>query len=261
MSPGGAGVPAHPEGWRPAPPDFVGVGASHPGTGWWHDLIAQHPGVVRVAGRPTELHYFDACWHQGLDEAAITGYHALFPRPFGALAGEWSPDYLQQAWTPALLRRAAPDARLLVMLADPVERFASELAATDERRGPPGRRTEPSAPTPRAAANAAFSRGLYADQLVRLWRAFPREQVLVLQYERCVADPRQPLSRTFALLGLAPEAAPDNDMVRPVQEPAALDRSLSGWQSGQLARHYAPENRRLAALVPELDLTLWRAPR
>ena len=85
------------------------------------------------------------------------------------------------AWTPPLLRQAAPEARLLVLLRDPVERFRSgrTLAENRFRVGA----------TARAAANAAFNRGLYADQLLRLWRAFPRDQVLVLQYERCVADP------------------------------------------------------------------------
>ena len=49
------------------------------------------------------------------------------------------------------------------------------------------------------------NRGIYADQLQRLWNAFPREQVLVLQYERCVADPASELRRTYAFIGLEPE--------------------------------------------------------
>jgi hypothetical protein len=35
---------------------------------------------------------------------------------------------------------------------------------------------------------------------------------------------------------------------------------LSDWQTSMLARRYAPENDRLAALVPELDLALWQGP-
>ena len=95
------------------------------------------------------------------------------------------------AWTPRLLRRAAPDARLLVLVRDPVERFRSGRTLAENRL------TVGS--TARAAANAAFGRGLYADQLLRLWRVFPREQVLVLQYERCVADARSELRRTFTV--------------------------------------------------------------
>ena len=116
------------------------------------------------------------------------------------------------AWTPALLREAAPEARLLVLLRDPVERFRSGRTLAENRL------TVGS--TARAAANAAFNRGLYADQLLRLWRAFPREQVLVLQYERCVADARAQLARTFVFLGLEPDVPsawiPDGGSTRAV---------------------------------------------
>jgi hypothetical protein len=37
--------------------------------------------------------------------------------------------------------------------------------------------------------------------------------------------------------------------------------TLNAWQEEQLVRRYAPENTRLAALLPDLDLSLWRTPR
>jgi hypothetical protein len=156
------------------------------------------------------------------------------------------------AWTPRLLRRAAPDARLLVLVRDPVERFRSGRTLAENRF------TVGS--TARAAANAAFGRGLYADQLLRLWRAFPREQVLVLQYERCVADPLAELRRTFAFLGLDPEAAGGIAVGIRVNASQGPKAALSAWHQDVLARRYAPENERLAALVPDLDLALWTQP-
>ncbi len=172
----------------------MGVGTARSGTGWWDSLINQHPRVFRHAGTPAAVHFFDGLWAGGLRAADIERYHALFARPAGTISGEWTPGYMLDAWTPALLRQAAPEARLLVLLRDPVERFRSGITLAESHA------TVGS--TARAAANAAFSRGLYADQLLRLWRAFPREQVLVLQYERCVADALAQLSRTFAFLGL-----------------------------------------------------------
>jgi hypothetical protein len=242
-----------PQGWLPGPPDYVGVGAACSGTGWWHGLIRQHPNVALLPGRPEALDYFADSWRRAPDEADLLRYHAMFPRPPGSLAGEWTPEYLQQAWSPPLLRLAAPDARLLVMLRDPVERFKADVAARGDRSRSGG-------PTPRAAANAAFSRGLYADQLQRLWRAFPREQVLVLQLERCVIAPRRELERTFAFIGLSPDPAADIAPGGQVEPITAESRELSDWHTGQLARHYAPENARLAVLLPDLELSLWRAP-
>jgi hypothetical protein len=245
-----AASPAH---WVAGPPDYVGVGTARSGTSWWDHLICQHPGVERRPGRPKELHFFDGLWEHGVGRDDVARYHAFFARPPGALAGEWTPGYMLDAWTPALLREAAPDARLLVLLRDPVERFRSGRTLAENRF------TVGS--TGRAAANAALARGLYADQLLRLWQAFPREQVLVLQYERCVADPRAELERTYAFIGLAPAIPEGVDLTARVNESPGPKVSMSSWQVDQLTRRYAPENARLAELVPDLDLSLWRSPR
>jgi hypothetical protein len=198
---------------------------------------------------PKEVHFFDDRWPGDLDERAIAAYHDFFARPPGRRAGEWTPGYMLDAWAPRLLRQAAPDARLLVLLRDPVERFRSGRTLAENRL------TVGS--TARAAANAAFGRGLYADQLIRLWRAFPREQVLVLQYERCRRDGRAELRRTFAFLGLDPDAADRMDVERRVNASSGPKIELTRWQTSVLVDRYAPENERLAGLVPELDLSLW----
>jgi Sulfotransferase family len=244
--------PADASDWRPGPPDFIGVGTARSGTTWWDSLVNAHPRVSRPAGTPKEVHFFDDRWASGLTDDDVRAYHALFTRPPGHLSGEWTPGYMLDAWTPALLHRAAPDARLLVMLRDPVERFRSGRTLAENRL------TVGS--TARAAANSAFNRGVYADQLLRLWSAVPREQVLVLQYERCVADPRAQLERTFEFIGLEPELEAGVDVVRRVNESRGPKAELSAWQEEELVRRYAPENARLATMLPELDLSLWKSP-
>lgn len=234
------------------PPDFVGVGTARSGTTWWDGLIAAHPDVARAPGVPKEVHFFDDRWADELDDEDVAAYHAYFARPAGKRAGEWTPGYMLDAWTPRLLRRAAPDARLLVLIRDPVERFRSGRTLAESRF------TVGS--TARAAANAAFGRGLYADQLLRLWRSFPREQVLVLQYERCLSEPRAELRRTFAFLGLDEAAADGLTVDVRVNASAGAKVALSAWQEQVLAQRYAVENDRLAALVPDLDLALWTMP-
>ena len=244
--------PSPPAGWRPGPPDYVGVGTARAGTTWWDSLINSHPLVSRPASTPKETHFFDDRWEHGLADGDVERYHALFARPGGHLSGEWTPGYMLDAWTPALLRIAAPDARLLVLLRDPVDRFRSGRTLAENRF------TVGS--TARAAANAAFNRGIYADQLLRLWNHFPREQVLVLQYEQCVAGPREQLARTFEFIGLDPELEAGVDVSGRVNESRGPKVTLSDWQTDQLVRRYSPENERLARLLPELDLALWRSP-
>ena len=245
-------APAPPPGWVVGPADFVGVGTARSGTSWWDSLIAAHPDVARAPGVPKEIHFFDERWSDGLDDRAVAEYHAYFARPAGKRAGEWTPGYMLDAWTPRLLSRAAPDARLLVLVRDPVERFRSGRTLAENRFTVGA--------TARAAANAAFGRGLYADQLLRVWRAFPPEQVLVLQYERCLRDARAELRRTFTFLGLDPAAADRLDVDARVNASTGVKVGLSDWQEAVLVRRYAPENERLAALVPGIDLSLWARP-
>lgn len=246
-------APLTPPGWTIGPPDFVGVGTARSGTTWWDELIHAHPDVARPDGVAKELHYFDRFWQGECTDAEIAAYHAFFPRPGGKLAGEWTPGYMLDVWTPPLLARAAPDARLLVLLRDPLERFRSGRTLAENRLtiGAP----------PRAAANAGFQRGVYADQLLRLWKVFPRSRVLVLQYEQCVRDPRGQLRRTFAYLGLDPDAADAILVERVVNESRGPKVALTDAQQDMLIARYAPENRRLASLLPDdLDLGLWHMP-
>ena len=244
--------PATPAGWQAGPPDYVGVGTARSGTTWWDSLVRAHPRVSRPEGTPKEVHFFDGCWQAALSQAEIDRYHAFFARPDGHLSGEWTPGYMLDVWTPALLRQAAPEARLLVLLRDPVERFRSGRTLAENRL------TVGS--TARAAANAAFNRGIYADQLLRLWAAFPREQVLVLQYERCVADPAGQLRRTYEFIGLEAEIPDGLAGAARFTASRGPQIPLRPGQVAQLVRRYAPENERLATHLPELDLSLWRMP-
>ena len=53
---------------------------------------------------------------------------------------------------------------------------------------------------------------------------------------------------------------PELDLSGRVNESRGPKVTLSDWQEDQLSRRYAPENERLATLLPELDLHLWRRP-
>ena len=175
-----------------APPDFVGIGVQKAGTTWWFGLIAAHPDVAQRPGVHKERHFFARFATTAFGPERRRGVPPVVPAPAGGRAGEWTPDYVYQPWVVPLLHAAAPDARLLVMVRDPVERFVSGLAhsaaTADVQRG--------------TVVAEAFARGLYASQL-RPWVAqFGAARLLVLQYERCVADPAVELARTYRFLGL-----------------------------------------------------------
>jgi hypothetical protein len=106
----------------------------------------------------------------------------------------------------------------------------------------------------------AFNRGLYATQIERLLQWFPRDQLLVFQYEACVRDPGAALRRTYEAIGLDPAFAPD-DITRPVHRTDRPKPVLDAAQRDDLAAAYAPDLQRLPDLCPEIDLTLWASVR
>jgi hypothetical protein len=109
----------------------------------------------------------------------------------------------------------------------------------------------------RLDAMGAFQRGLYAQQLRRVFQAFPREQVLILQYERCRSDPEGQLARTFDFLGLRPHALGRAAFEQPVNPTTGRRHDLAPALRASLDAAYAPDLAELSALAPELDLDLW----
>ncbi|MGO8870407.1 MAG: sulfotransferase domain-containing protein [Acidimicrobiales bacterium] len=239
------------------PPTFVGIGVQKAGTTWWYEQIARHPQVHTRPDVHKERHFFDRFGTEPFWPSAIDDYAGWFPRPAGMLAGEWTPDYITLPWVPALLRRAAPEARLLLLLRDPVDRLLSGLAH--------GRRMGDPVGTLEVAD--AVQRGFYHRSL-RNWLAhFDPEQLLILQYERCAADPAGQLRTTTSFLGLD-DSGPGPDRTFPAAadpEPPERQRKAPTVGSGtldpevtrRLVAIFEPDVVTLVEQVPSVDLSLW----
>ena len=235
-----ASVPECPAGWVVAPPDFVGVGAQKAGTTWWYSLLASHPRVHEPPGRRKEVHYFDRFWDEPFGPAEARRYQLFFPRRPGGFAGEWTPRYMVDFWTPALLKESAPDTKLLVILRDPFDRFCSGVTHDLQRRSP----HHP------IVTELGVRKSTYRQQLRRMLNHFDREALLVLQYERCRSDPQGELSRTLQFLGLDPFEPPPALLQygANVTEGAAL--RTRGARAGGVHRHALRRPRPPAQRLP-----------
>ena len=180
-------------------PNFFIVGAPKCGTTALHAYLAQHPDVFM--SDPKEPHFF------GSDlEFRYRRSDAQYPvllRGWGRrrrIGGEASVWYPYSECAADEIGEALPDARIIVMLRDPVEMIPSlhsqfvynghedlglghALAAEQERAA--GRRPPPG-PTSRAACSTGAWR--YAPQLARYLDRFGRERVHVIVYDDLRAD-------------------------------------------------------------------------
>jgi len=239
-------APPQPDGMTVGPPDFVGIGVSKAGTSWWFSLILAHPDVHPPARK--ELLYFNRQFFmrnrdQGHTEADLSAYHRWFPRPAGAVTGEWTPSYVFRYQLPPILRQAAPGAKILVLLRDPVERYQSDIS----RRMPARQRHN--------VRYRSLVNGLYAAKLEPWEAEYGPEEMLVLQYEDCVRRPGDHLAATYRFLGL-------DDAFRPAGLHEAVNRTRSKRTMDEgfrrmLADLYEPDVVALAARHPQIDLRLW----
>jgi hypothetical protein len=254
-----AELPPPVAGARLSGPSFVGVGVGKAGTSWWYALLLQHPRIVDNRLQTKELHFFDHLRMTPLTDYHIALYRKAFAVAEGYLAGEWSPNYLTWPFALQHLARAAPAARILVILRNPVDRTLSAINQQHTALLPKFNFSdaeryiyETYTIFPRTINNS-----LYADGLRRLFSLFGRERVLILQYERCRQAPRLELSKTYAFLGVDAEFRPQG-LTNPVNR---IDYVVPGFTAEQrtlLADYLRADVEETLALVPDLDRTLWQ---
>lgn len=190
-------------------PSFVVIGAAKCGTTSLALYLEAHPEVY-VASRK-EVRFFDRHWEEGLD-----WYRGHFAGAGDARAvGEASPSYLVDPQVPARVAQTLPDAKLLVLLRDPVARTLSayhfavgigreqrdlETALADELAG---RETGSFVPK-------YLEGGRYVEQLERWAEHVPRERLHVEMFEDLRDRPDEVFSSICSYLGVDPTVRPDN---------------------------------------------------
>lgn len=203
-------------------PDFVVIGAMRGGTSRFYGFLIRHPFVKRAASK--ELHYFD---RPGRLDQGIEWYRRCFPAPEWkdgrkTITGEATPQYLFDPLVPERMAQVAPEARLIVLLRNPVDRAFSHYhlsvrrghetrsfeEAIDEEQAllADGGEEASDLARPPGAGQRRLSRllakGIYVDQIVRWRRFFGEEQMLVLQSEEFYKHTADTLRLTQEFLGL-----------------------------------------------------------
>ena len=156
-------------------PTFLVIGAMKSGTASLYRYLSAHPDVFTTT--PKEPEFFSYSWDRGLD-----WYRSLFAGSEGFDArGECSTGYSKapfRAGVPQRVRQVVPDAKLLYVIRDPVERIRSHYVHEISKR----REDEAFDDAIRHRSNYLdFTR--YAYQLDLYLAHFPREQLLVLRTE------------------------------------------------------------------------------
>lgn len=172
-------------------PDFVIIGAQKSGTTWLYRMLSQHPDVF--TSEPKQVHFFDTPRHY---ERGLPWYASHFTGAGERKAGEFTANYF---WTgddapavdgrtlPERVGEVLPDARLVVVLREPVDRAISAYYHHIRAR-----RIRPTQSILDVKDDwGIFSMGTYDEHLERWLAVYPRDQLLVLLYEEDINDGRQ----------------------------------------------------------------------
>jgi hypothetical protein len=208
-------------------PDFFIIGAPKCGTTALAQLIAAHPQVF--LSDPKEPHFFDADYHRGLEFYRRTYF--LKWRGDG-VTGEATPSYLAAAFVPQRIYLSNPQARLIAILRNPIDRaysswwmlrarsmetmsFPAAIAANEEAQNHCSDATAEVSESSWQAQVAAIrtgrplpirnylETGYYARHLQRYLQFFPPAQLHVVFSDDLQRDTERTVREIWRHLGVA----------------------------------------------------------
>jgi len=208
-SPGTAASPAttaapaepQPDGTTPATteagalPNLIVIGAQKCGTSGLHYYLSLHPEIS--VSRPKELNFFIAerNWPLGVD-----WYRSHFDAN-AKVRSEASPNYTaypQHLDVPERMHSVVPDAKLLYMVRDPIDRIAAHWVHNYAKR-----REKGDLRTTLLHPNTSYlARSHYYAQLQRFLRLYPLERVMVIEQEELRNQRLETLRRIFEFAGV-----------------------------------------------------------
>ncbi len=240
-------------------PNFFIVGAAKAGTTSLYSWLKAHPLVYMPSLKEPYFfgtHVSPKMGFPGQRYRSLERYLSLFAGARNHLAiGEASTSYLWDPDAPRQIKDFCKDARIIILLRDPVDRAFSHYLM-DIRNG-----LQP-LPFYEALIDDYYNSsklfgeghlyvelGLYSEQVKRYLQTFGRDQILILLFPDLRRDPAKVLKRTLDFLGL-PEDSMPWDQTLEVKNPFSLPRNrLTRWILRWLLRMMA-----IGAIEPLVEL-------
>ena len=205
-----------PDGDRVTGPDFIIIGAPRSGTTWLKKSLSQHERVFMLS---REQHYFSnaSSFPPEVYVERFASAHSRFlrpgmkskrfARPAGRLYGEKSASYLSMPESQIdLCKVLFPDARLICMVRDPVERAWSHIKHIDQR-GAGSLGALGDMPI-WGSLDELIRMGRYEEHLVRWARRYDPAQMLLIDFARLAKEPGAVYQEVLRHIGAEPSASP-----------------------------------------------------
>lgn len=199
--------------------DFLIAGTQKGGTSALHYHIDQHPNISMA--HPEEAHMIDHPRRHFFDDekrfAGEVSYDILHEgiklKRRSLVTGSVTPVYTY--WKPAMerIRNYHPAIKLIILLRNPIDRAFSQWNMNrDREREKLGfleaiaeEKNRIRAALPHQPRGGSYlDRGFYFEQMERVFRFFPREQVHVIKFENFRKNTPEVVNGVFEFLGVPP---------------------------------------------------------
>ena len=191
-------------------PNFLIIGAPRSGTTSLSEYLGTHPQVF--TSREKELHFFDRRFHRGVE-----WYARQFARAKGKIAiGEATARYMYGAEVMARMHGLLPEAKLIAILRNPVDRAYSHYWYFRARGWEPLDFAGAIAAEEREAQAHSRARrfylegGRYLKYLRVVCESYPRDALLVLLFDDLHAAPGATFTTVCRFLGVDDTFVPPN---------------------------------------------------
>jgi hypothetical protein len=245
-------------------PNFLIIGAQKGGTTVFESYIEQHPEMF-VADRK-ELNFF-----------AFEGQQEYFKGPFDDVAnrfivsekeaylkyfqkanhkaiGESSVIYLYHPEAPARIKHHIPQAKLIAILRNPIDRaFSAFMHLKRDQRETAATFEEALALEPERIRQGwetlYFYRqvGKYAEQLERYFRLFDRKQIKVFLYDELKDEPQKVIREAFEFLNVSTDFQPD----------MSFERNASGLPRVQMLNDFFTKPNVIKSILKPVVPVVW----
>ncbi len=182
-------------------PNFLVIGTEKGGTTWLYQQLKKHPDIFLPESK--ELHFFNRYSSNLVNRNNFTlglqWYGDFFKGHKGQKAiGEVTPMYICDPEAPGRIKETLPDAKLIAVLRNPVNRAYSHYwMAKNKKHVKLCFRKIIETEEPRF-----IKRGLYYEQLEVYYKLFKPEQILVIFYEEVFENPSFWMARVCDFLGI-----------------------------------------------------------
>jgi hypothetical protein len=178
-------------------PNLIVIGTQKGGTTSLHYYLDQHPEIAMA--RAKELNFFvsKGAWTKGVD------WYAVQFDPTARVRGESSPSYTNYPihdGVPARMHSVVPDAKLVYLVRDPLERIVSQYLH-DYSVGKEDRSID-DALADDLRTHPYVLRSKYFFQLEQYLPFFPLSRILVLSQEELLGKRAATMRRVFDFLGV-----------------------------------------------------------